>query len=71
MAKEETKKTTEKVEKANKSEAAWSKMSLKELRAESERLAMDIKLGKEANTSLSKKLKRLVAKEMTKLNKQN
>jgi len=68
MAKAETKTTTEKV---NKSETAWNKMSLKELKAEYERLTMDIKLGKEANTSLSKKLKRLVAREMTKLNKKN
>jgi len=68
MAKEETKKTTEKV---NKSESTWSKMSLKELRAEFEKLSMDIKLGKEANTSLAKKLKKLIAREMTKLNKQN
>lgn len=71
MAKAETKTTTEKVEKVNKSEAAWSKMSLKELKAEYERLSMDIKLGKEANTSLSRKLKKMIAREMTKLNKKN
>jgi len=68
MAKEETTKTTEKVKV---SEASWNKMSLKELKAEFERLSMDIKLGKEANTSLVKKLRKLIAREMTKLNKQN
>lgn len=71
MAKEETKTKTEKVEKVNKSETAWSKMSLQELRSEYERLSMDIKLGKEANTSLSRKLKKMIAREMTKLNKKN
>lgn len=67
MAKVE-KKTTEKV---NKSESAWSNMSIKELKTELEKLSMDIKLGKEANTSLAKKLRRLIAKEITmaKLNK--
>lgn len=65
MAKESKKETTETT---NKTETSWSKMSLKELKAEYERLSMDIKLGKEANTSLARKLKRLIAKEMTKIN---
>lgn len=65
MAKEAKKDTTEN---KNKSESTWKNMSLKELRAELERLEMDIKLNKEANTSLSKKLRRLIAREMTKLN---
>lgn len=64
MAKKEN---TEKKENVNKSVASWSKMNLPQLKAEYEKLIMDIKLGKEANTSLSKKLRRMIAREVTKL----
>jgi ribosomal protein L29 len=69
MAKSETKNT--KAEKANKSVADWSKLSLRDLRSEYEKLKMDIKLGRENNTSLVRKLKVVIAREMTKLNKKN
>lgn len=72
MAKEAKTTKTEKApaKAVKKAEAvnSWANLSLKELKAELEKLTLDVKTGKEQNTSLVKKLKRLIAQEMTKLN---
>jgi hypothetical protein len=56
-----------KVKKAkNKANDAWAKMSIAELKIELQKLALDIKTGREKNTSLSKQLKKHIARELTK-----
>lgn len=62
MAKEST--TTTKDDK-KKSSDQWKDMSVKEMKRELEKLHLDVRVGKEKNTSLVKGLKKLIAKKLT------
>ncbi len=44
----------------------WAKMSVAELKVELQKLVLDIKTGREKNTAIAKRLKKHIARELTK-----
>lgn len=49
----------------------WEKLDVKELKKELSALTLNIKVGKEENTSLKKALRKLIARKLTQENQKN
>ena len=60
-----TKKTEEKKTVKSKTSKEWEKMDVRSLKVELQKLTLDVRTGVEKNTSLLKKVRKIIAKKLT------